>query len=294
VQTGKNSCVQQGFSLLFPLLRQPVKDKIMFAELACLVAGVIPGHLLRKNKAAHKLARRGVLLTIYALLFILGASLGNDEHLFSSLNRIGLQGLVLGFSCTLGSALGVLKAEKFFTEETMRAHSGPGSLSGAMSGSLLILCCFIAGVFASRSGFLPKAAFSADISLYTLLAMLFLVGMGVGGDLKALNVVRFFWPHALLVPLLTIAGTLAGACLSFLLLDLDLRSCLAVGSGFGYYSLAGVLTTEIAGTALGTVSLIANIFRELFCLLATPLLARLFGPLSAVAAAAAPAIPACP
>jgi uncharacterized membrane protein YbjE (DUF340 family) len=53
------------------------------------------------------------------------------------------------------------------------------------------------------------------------------------------------------------------------------------------------MTTEMAGAALGSVSLIANIFRELFCLLATPLLARLLGPLSAVAAAAAPAMDTC-
>jgi uncharacterized membrane protein YbjE (DUF340 family) len=265
----------------------------MFAEFACLIAGVIPGHLLRKNKPAHKLARRGAMLTIYALLFTLGARLGGDEQLFRSLNHIGLQGLVLGFSCTLGSALGVYKIKKFFAEEAKHARRGKGSLAAAMSGSLVILGCFIAGIFASRSGVLHEAAFSADVSLYILLSMLFLVGTGVGGDLKSLNIVRFFWPHALLIPLLTVAGTMAGAGLSALFLNLDLRSCLAVGSGFGYYSLASVLTTEMAGTALGSISLIANIFRELFCLLATPLLARLLGPLSAVAAAAAPAMDTC-
>jgi uncharacterized membrane protein YbjE (DUF340 family) len=265
----------------------------MLAELGCLAAGVIPGHLLRKNKAANKLIRRGAMLTIYALLFVLGARLGGDEQLFSSLSHIGLQGLVLGFSCTMGSALGVYKARKFFAEEAKHAHNGPDGLPRALSGSLFILCCFIIGTVASRSGFLPEAAFSADVSLYILLAMLFLVGAGVGGDLKSLGIVRFFWPHALLIPLLTVAGTMAGACLSAPLLNLDLRSCLAVGSGFGYYSLASVLTTEMAGTALGSVSLIANIFRELFCLLATPLLARLLGPLSAVAAAGAPAMDTC-
>jgi uncharacterized membrane protein YbjE (DUF340 family) len=265
----------------------------MLIELACLAAGIAPGHMLRQNKTAHKVVRRGTMLTIYSLLFILGARLGGDEQLFSALSRIGLQGVLLGFACTMGSALAARKAQKFFPEEAKPRRSGPGSPGKGMSGSLIILCCFVAGIFTALLGLLPATARSGDVSIYILLAMLCFVGTGIGFDLGSLRIVRYFWPHALLIPMLTIAGTALGACLSALFLDLDVRSCLAVGSGFGYYSFASVVTTEMAGTALGSISLIANIFRELFCLLATPAIARFLGPLSVVAAAAAPAMDTC-
>ena len=61
----------------------------------------------------------------------------------------------------------------------------------------------------------------------------------------------------------------------------------------GYYSLSTVIVTELATPALASITLLANVFRELFTLLATPVLVRLFGPLSPVAASGAPGVDVC-
>lgn len=61
----------------------------------------------------------------------------------------------------------------------------------------------------------------------------------------------------------------------------------------GYYSLATVLATEFATPALASITLTANVFRELFILLATPLLARGMGPLAPVMGAASPGVDVC-
>ena len=63
--------------------------------------------------------------------------------------------------------------------------------------------------------------------------------------------------------------------------------CLAVGAGFGYYSLSSIFITEYKGAELGTVALLANITREILTLLLAPLLARWFGPLAPIAAGGA-------
>jgi len=63
---------------------------------------------------------------------------------------------------------------------------------------------------------------------------------------------------------MTIAGTWAGVALaSVFLKSLSLNDCLAVGSGFGYYSLSSILITQYKGVELGTIALLANIFREI-------------------------------
>jgi hypothetical protein len=61
----------------------------MFIELAFLAAGVAPGHALRQNKSAHKVVNFGIMFTIYALLFVLGAKLGGNEQLYNALGQIG-------------------------------------------------------------------------------------------------------------------------------------------------------------------------------------------------------------
>ena len=76
----------------------------------------------------------------------------------------------------------------------------------------------------------------------------------------------------------------------FLLRDLRLMDCLAVGSGFGYYSLSSVLITNLKGgaadaAALATVALLANIMRELVALFGIPLFARLGGRLAPISVA---------
>jgi uncharacterized membrane protein YbjE (DUF340 family) len=118
--------------------------------------------------------------------------------------------------------------------------------------------------------------------------------MGIGFDLGSLLIVREMGLRAALVPLLAIAGTgLGAAASSFVFADLTIKDTVLVGAGFGYYSLSSVLISNHGLVALGSIALISNVFRELFTLLFTPLLARLFGPLAPVAAAGAPGMDTC-
>ena len=87
----------------------------------------------------------------------------------------------------------------------------------------------------------------------------------------------------LLVPMATIAGTLLFSALASLLLSQwSVFDCMAVGSGFAYYSLSSILITQFKepsiglqlATELGTIALLANIFREMMALLGAPLIRK--------------------
>ena len=117
---------------------------------------------------------------------------------------------------------------------------------------------------------------------------MFFVGVSVGGDSSVFRSIRSVSPRLLLLPLVTVAGTLGGvAVASMLLPGRSVAECLAVGSGFGYYSLSSIFITEYRGPELGTVALLANISRELLTLLCAPLLARWFGRLAPISAGGA-------
>lgn len=266
----------------------------MFMALACLIAGVIPGWALRKNKQAARLTGLATMFTIYALLFILGAKLGGDRVLFASLKTLGLQGLVICMCCTMGSVFCVMPLQRFFGPIKPRADGSSASLAKGVRGSLYILSCFCIGLAVSRFGLLPQTMYEGQASIYILWCMLFCVGMGIGFDLGALRIVRDMGLRVVLVPALAMLGTAIGAAVAFIILPgMEFRETLAVGAGFGYYSLSSVVISEQGFVALGSISLIANVIRELFTLLATPLLARLLGPLAPVAAAGAPGMDTC-
>jgi len=157
-----------------------------------------------------------------------------------------------------------------------------------MKNSLIILGFFIAGTVLGVSGLLPDFSNSGDLSMYVLYFLMFLVGIGIGGDAQVWSVLKTINFRILLVPAAVIAGSLGGAALAVGLLDgMTLQDTLAVSSGFGYYSLSSLYITEVRGEFLGTIALLSNIMREILTLLMTPFLVRISGPLAPIASGGA-------
>ncbi len=152
-----------------------------------------------------------------------------------------------------------------------------------MRGSIIIILFFVVGVFCSFYKLFPTWILDSDLSLYALWALMFCVGISVGADTKALTNIRYIRKGYIILPLITIIGTLLGSALvSPFLPKYTLSECMAVGSGFGYYSLSSIFITQYKGAELGTIALISNIIREITTLLFTPVLVYSFGKLAPI------------
>lgn len=152
-----------------------------------------------------------------------------------------------------------------------------------MKGSLIIVGFFILGIVCGVMHWLPDLNAYGNVSYLTLCALLFCVGITVGNNTTMLKTFRSLERRLMLLPLMTIIGTLAATAIAAIgLPHRSLTDCLAVGSGFGYYSLSSIFITQYRGPELGTVALLANIIREVFTLLGAPLLVRYFGQLSPI------------
>jgi len=146
-----------------------------------------------------------------------------------------------------------------------------------MKNSLIILSFFSAGIFFGFLGFSEKLPLD-DISLWILFILIFLVGLSVGFDLSAFNLIKKMKFKIVLLPITTITGTFIGiTAVSFLFKDISLKELLAIGSGFGYYSISSVIISQISGSMLGVTALLSNILREIITLLITPFLVRFIG-----------------
>lgn len=152
-----------------------------------------------------------------------------------------------------------------------------------MKGSLIIVGFFILGIAAGLSGMVPESIIDGDLNFYALCALLLCVGIGIGSDRNIVTKFKSLDVRMALLPLGTALGTFAGSlAVSLILSGRSPLDCLAVGSGFGYYSLSSIFITEYKGAELGTIALLTNIIREMVTLLLSPVLAKAFGPLAPI------------
>ena len=152
-----------------------------------------------------------------------------------------------------------------------------------MRSSLTILLFFALGVMVGIFNFAPSYIIQNDLSHWALYLLMLLVGIGIGADPSALKAVKALNFRIALVPLFTIVGTTLGVLLVYLILPMfNLTDMLAIGYGFGYYSLSSIFIADIRGDELGVVALLANIMREIITLLFAPIFATLFGKLSPI------------
>lgn len=153
-----------------------------------------------------------------------------------------------------------------------------------MKGSIIIVLFFILGVACGHKQWIPFTFTESEISFYILCALMFLVGISIGNDSKTIQGFKKINYRLLFLPAATIIGTLLGCFfVSFFISNRTTAECMAVGSGFGYYSLSSIFITEYKGAELGTIALISNIIREIIALLFAPLFAKYFGKLSPIA-----------
>lgn len=168
-----------------------------------------------------------------------------------------------------------------------------------MKGSIIVVSFFIAGCLLGAYRWLPEFLLENDITVYLLYLLMFQVGISIGSDKKLKNIIKSIDIKLLLVPLATVVGTLSFSALAaFFLSKWNVWNCMAVGSGFAYYSLSSILITQleapqmgwVLATELGTIALLANIMRELFTLLFAPLMVKYFGKFAPICAGGATTI----
>ena len=157
-----------------------------------------------------------------------------------------------------------------------------------MKGSLIVVGFFVLGVCLGRLDLAPALLMDSRVTFAALCCLLFCVGMSIGSNDNIVSEFRSLNPRLALLPMATILGSFAGSLVAWLFLQYrGITDCMAVGSGFAYYSISSIFITQYRGAELGTVALLANIYREILTLLIAPLLAKVFGPLAPISSGGA-------
>lgn len=270
----------------------------MLAEIGLIAGGIPAGWLTRRSEAVVKVVNRCLGWTVRAMLFLLGLSIGGNDELLAQMEKFGLCAAVISSLSVLGCLAAARLLGRYVFPEYAPCRVGHAPRLRSCGGtSLAALAFFAAGVFSGLCRVLPAGLSGGEAVAGVLYVLLFLAGMTVGFDLRALSVIREFRVRILLIPLGVAAGTFCGSLLGGFLLSLKygitLIEALAVGAGFGYYSLATVILTRLGDPALGSVALLSNMMHEALALLLSPLLLRFSGGLGPVLAGGATAMDTC-
>ena len=263
-------------------------------KVICIIWGFAAvGYLLRRWPQLW--VARLITYSIWVMLFCIGIEVGANKVLMNSLGRLGLESLtvtlVTAFCCGTGclffwnfiSGSSFRKIRKLEEKESSaeKKKFSFGKLWHTLQESFIIVAFFIAGVFAGL--FFGCEFIPADATLYSLYVLLACVGFGIGQNRDLVRSLKSTKKKLMLLPLVTVLCTWAGSLLTAAIFPHhSITEWLAVGSGFGYYSISSIIITEVKGAELGTIALIYNVMREIFVIVFAPLIFKHFGPLAPI------------
>ena len=284
----------------------------MFLVILFIFLGILSRVLCRKLSTGARISHtdvaarwQGRIVTwlIWLLLFLLGIEVGSNEMIVRSLPTLGVEALLLSSAATLGCCVLAWMLWRFSKNNTVQENAknetsaekegNPAEKEGlqgsslirglkVMKGSLIVVGFFVIGLLGGIEKMVPSWLLDGDVSFVALCGLLLFVGLGIGLNPEMKKEVRSLSPRMALLPVVTIIGSWLGALLIWTVLHRTLSDCMAINSGFAYYSLSSIFITEYRGAELGTIALLANIIREMLTLLGAPLMARWFGPLAPI------------
>ncbi|MBD3709312.1 lysine exporter LysO family protein [Klebsiella pneumoniae] len=246
----------------------------MFSGLFIILLPLVVGYLLPlRHSSALKLINRMLSWIVYVILFFMGISPAFLDNLASNLLAIlhyAAVSVVIILLCNIAALL--------WLESKMpwRSQHRQGEITLAprpWPSESLQLCGVVVLGFLLGLTRLPFLQHATEASEYTLIFLLFLVGIQLrnnGMSLRQIVLNR----RGMIVAVVVTASSLLGGILNAFILGLPLKTGLAMASGFGWYSLSGILLTESFGPVIGSAAFFNDLCRELLAIMLIPGLIR--------------------
>lgn len=241
-------------------------------------AGSLSATLLGRHRFVKTAATMQMVL-VWLLLFFMGVNTASIEDIGSQMASIGLSALIITILALAGTiAVALLFSPRASDEEPIAiAKRKEGSLLRRLwdiiKEPLTLIAIVISGLLLGL--YTPLFTWFDNAMISSLLyVMLFFVGMGMVQ--RKISFKGLFANKTLVfLPLFTIAGTYLGALAVPLFTPYTIKEAMGMLSGFGWYSLSGILISDLGYPLLGSVSFLSNLLRESFSFFLIPLFGRL-------------------
>ncbi len=241
-----------------------------------LIAGLLVGRIRRISRSPW--VHYCIDGALYLLLFFMGFRIGRNEEVARQLGQIGILSLAFTAATVAGTVTvllilyGLTERRKRTRVSTVKEDTPSKARTRFIDfvrepGKLFLIV--VAGFLIGR--FLPLfPGFTAEtITTWFVYVLLFFIGIQLNNSTMRLKE-ALIHPETLVLPLGTIIGSLGGGALVGFLFDISVWKAVSVSAGFGWYSLSGVIISDLGDQVLGSAAFVSNILRESVALLTIP------------------------
>ncbi len=154
--------------------------------------------------------------------------------------------------------------------------------------AVIAIICLISGIFYGHffKGELV-ANFFAENANYILYTLMFFVGISIGANRKVFSSLKEYHVKILVIPFgIIVASSLSGIICAYIL-NLNYYESMAVSSALGWYSLSGVMITELGNAHMGAIAFLSSLMREILSFIFIPFIAKYLNSYTTIAPAAA-------
>lgn len=294
--------------------------KLLLLYWSMMVLGYFIGSKSRAVK--EKFSRIGTITfaAIIFLVYVMGARMGSNEQVVANLGSIGLDALFMTVVIMTGSILAVVITRKLLgidkygetqltrsdavtIDELIVSNGTGGSMQSQSacndkavpkdsSGRTMTIAILISVVIGIISGHLfvsrlfPNYGDFENLSgngmVIGLCFMLFFIGLDFGLSGTIVDNLKKAGLSIFIFPVVIVLGTLIAAFLCGLVMPISQKEALAIGAGFGWYTLAPIVITEQGYAIAGAISFMHNVMRELGGIVLIPIVAQKIGYLESI------------
>ncbi|EPO0023513.1 lysine exporter LysO family protein [Vibrio alginolyticus] len=259
----------------------------MFSGMLFIFAPLVVGYLIPISRSSLlEKINQSTSYLIYVILSLMGLSLAALDNLSSNLQSILLYASTFFLCLSACNLLALPIIDKIIPLQTNQNQKKLPLSSMALESVKLIV---VVGGGLVVGLLLPIDLSWVDTaSEWILFLLLFFIGIQLRNSGLTLRQILLN-KQGMAIAAVVIATCMLGGLLAAVLLDLPLYQALAMASGFGWYSLAGILMGDAFGPVFGGASFLIELMRELVALVAIPLFIRSY-PCTAIGYASATAM----
>ncbi len=242
----------------------------MFFGLLIILLPLITGYLLPLNQSVLKIIVNKLLTwMIYVILFFMGVSLAFLDNLGNNLLTIVHISLVTACAITSCNMIALSLLARLYPWPHVHQHESRLPSRLHMIFEPLKLCGVVLSGFIVGLTCWPPLRHAHTFSEYALMLLLLLVGLQLRNSSMTLRQIVLN-PRGLVVALIVCVSALVGGVLAALIINIPVRTGLALSSGFGWYSLSGIMLTKAFGPVTGSAAFFNDLVRELLAIIFIP------------------------
>ncbi len=245
----------------------------MYSGLLIILVPLILGYLIPvKSRRLLRLVDQLLSWMVYVILFVMGVSLAFLDNLSSNLLMIFKYSSVF-FLCIF--AINLLALRLLERRKPWKSHHRQEVLPSRLGMALdsLRLCGVVVGGFLLGLTQWHWLTYASEASEAALIFLLIVVGVQLGNSSLTLRQI-ILNRRGMMVASVVCIASLGGGLIAAFLLGLPLKTGLAIASGYGWYSLSGIVLSDSFGPVIGSAAFFNDLARELCAIMLIPTLVR--------------------